>query len=265
MRRLIYQVCLGKAKDSKLYAHCIESVKKYCKRHDIKHLVQTQPVLSIRPDPFMSNRSEESWKKHGGFLPIYEKENAFRHEFLHKYDQIAIVDADIFIRDDAPNIFDDLDKNTVFGAVCEREMPINEKYKAKITNYSIMQYKPLHNARVDFKPNNLGFEFFNMGLILFNTKKLEPFLRGQDPQQFIERGEFMDFVNGKGAWKWSTDQTLLNFWIKKHRIPIQHLSWKWNGLYTANTNIPECNFIHFFLKDLLPSQGENVEELMKLI
>jgi len=36
-------------------------------------------------------------------------------------------------------------------------------------------------------------------------------------------------------------------------------------LFTANTNIKECNFIHFFLKDKLPNRGENVEELMRLI
>ena len=44
---------------------------------------------------------------------------------------------------------------------------------------------------------------------------------------------------------------------------IKHLDWKWNGLYTANTKINECNFIHFFLKDLLPNKGENVKQLME--
>lgn len=265
MKRLIYQVCLGEAKNSKLYKHCIDSVTEYCKRHDINHVVQRQPLLRINPDPFMSNRSRESWSKHGGFLPIYEKENAFN--LLDDYDQILILDADIYIRPDAPNIFEDMMCNCAFGAVCEREMPINEAYKAKITNYSIMQYKILHNTSIgiDFKPNNLGFEFFNMGLIVLNCEKFKPYMRGQSPNEFLRRGEFMDFVNGKGAWKWSTDQTLLNFFVKKYKVPMKHLDWKWNGLYTANTQIDECYFIHFFLKDKLPKRGENVEELMKLI
>jgi hypothetical protein len=43
--------------------------------------------------------------KYGGYLPIYEKENAF--DYLDDYDQIAIIDADIYIRPDAPNIFED--------------------------------------------------------------------------------------------------------------------------------------------------------------
>ena len=108
--------------------------------------------------------------------------------------------------------------NCAFGAVCEREMPITEKYKSKIAKYSIMQYKPIHKPTIDFKPNNLGFEFFNMGLILINTKQFKPYLKGQTAEQFIRRSEFMDFVNGKGAWKWSTDQTLLNYFLKKYLI-----------------------------------------------
>ena len=39
-------------------------------------------------------------------LPIYEKENAF--DYFDDYDQIAIIDADIYIRDTAPNIFNEL-------------------------------------------------------------------------------------------------------------------------------------------------------------
>ena len=104
MKRLIYQVCLGKARDSKLYKHCIESVSQYSKKYGFSHYVQQSPVLRIAPDPFMNNRSNDATAKHGGFLPIYEKENAF--DLLDHYDQIAIIDADIYIRPDADNIFD---------------------------------------------------------------------------------------------------------------------------------------------------------------
>ena len=40
MKRLIYQVCLGEAKNSKLYSTCIDSVTDYCKKHDIDQFVQ---------------------------------------------------------------------------------------------------------------------------------------------------------------------------------------------------------------------------------
>ena len=261
MKRLIYQVSIGKP--SKLYDACIESVSKYCERHDIEHIVQTTPKLRIKPDIFNTNRSPESYGKYGGFLPIYEKENAF--DLLSEYDQIAIVDADIFIREDAPNVFDDFGTDKAFGACVERDMPISYEYQSKIGNYSHMKYFPLHTKDCDFDPNRLGYEFANMGLILLNCELFKPYLKGQTAAQFLNRMEFKSFVDGKGAWKWSTDQTLLNWFIKKYKIPFKSLDWRWNGLYTANTRITECYFVHFFLKDKLPNGGENVHELMRQI
>lgn len=183
-------------------------------------------------------------------------------DLLDQYDQIAIVDADIYIREGAPNIFEDFEGEYAFGAVCEREMNINEQYVAKIKNYSHMQYATLNKKGVDFKPDNRGFEFFNMGMILINSYNFKPYMKDQTAKQFLGRLEFKDFIDGVGAWKWSTDQTLLNYFLKKYKVPVQHLSDKWNGLYTAHNAIEECHFVHFFLKDKLPQAGENIEELL---
>ena len=262
MKRAIYQVCLGQQAKSALYRKCMESVSQYAERHGINYHVQRAPKLRIAPDPFMSNRSKEATAKHGGFLPIYEKENAF--DMLDDYDQIAIIDADIFIREDAPNIFDEMSCKCAFGAVAEREMPINDAYKAKILNYSRMQYDGLAK-KFDFKPDKLGYEFFNMGMIVINSEQFKPYLQGQTARQFLSRLEFQDFVNGKGNWKWSTDQTLLNYFLKKYKVPTKHLDWKFNGLYTANTKIDECHFVHFFLKDKLPNGGEDINTLFASI
>ena len=102
----------------------------------------------------------------------------------------------------------------------------------------------------------------NMGLMMMN-KSITNYLRGDSGKQFIQRPEFKDFVDGIGPWKWSTDQTLLNYWIYKEKMVVENLDWKWNALYTAVKNIKEAYFIHFFLKDKLPNKGENVEQLMK--
>lgn len=264
MKRLIYQVCLGEQANSQLYKTCMESVREYAAAHKCEYYIQRVPKLRIQPDPFMTNRSKEATSRHGGFLPIYEKENAF--DMLDDYDQIAIIDADIYIRPDSPNIFEDMMCNCALGAVCEREMRVEQWYKEKLKNYSKMQYHTLHNRNGwDYKPNNLGYEFFNMGLMVLNCEKFKPFLKGQTAKQFLERGEFMDFVNGKGNWKWSTDQTLLNFFLKKYKVPVKHLSDKWNGLFTAHNNISDCHFVHFFLKDKLPNRGEDVATLMEQI
>ena len=95
------------------------------------------------------------------------------------------------------------------------------------------------------------------------NKSIEKYLNNETPKQFLSRPRFKPFVDGQGNWKWSTDQTLLNTWIKEEKMNVHHLDWRFNGLYTANTNIRECHFVHFFLKDKLPERGENVEQLMK--
>ena len=257
MKRLIYQVYVGKK--SKLYDHCIASVSEYCKRHGIDHIVQKTPILFIRPDPFMSNRSAECQSRPLP-LPIFEKENAFT--YLKTYDQVAIIDSDIWIRPDAPNIFDDFGTEHDFGGVVERDMPITPQYASKIQNYSRMQYSSIRN--VDWKWNDRGGEFMNMGVMLMN-KSIEKYLNGETPKQFLSRPRFKPFIDGVGNWKWSTDQTLLNTWIREEKMKIKNMDWKWNGLFTANTRIKECHFVHFFLKDKLPEQGENVEKLMEAV
>ena len=100
-----------------------------------------------------------------------------------------------------------------------------------------------------------------MGLMVMN-KSFAKYLKGQSPQQFLKRYEFQRFVDGLGSWKWSTDQTLLNWWIKKEKMKVKHLDWKFNALYTAIDDISEAHFIHFFLKDKLPQGGENIKQLI---
>jgi hypothetical protein len=257
-RNLIYQVAVGKP--SKLYEHCMQSVDDYCKKYHIDYIRQTEPVLMIRPDPFATNRSKEAVERLG-YLPIYEKENAFR--YFREYDKIVIVDADIYIRPTAPNIFlafDDCD----FAGVVERDMPITEQYLNKIKNYSMMQYGVLKNE-INMRWDNRGAEFFNMGLMCMTKSIMKYFRPSETPGQFIMRPEFKDFIDGKGAWKWSTDQTLLNYWIRKEQMNIQKLDWKWNALFTACESVDAAHFIHFFLKDKLPHKGEDIHSLMEQI
>ena len=259
MKRLVYQVSVGKP--SALYKHCTDSVTEYCKTHGFDHFVQTEPHLRIKPDVFSTNRSVESYEKHGGYLPIYEKENAFDC-FDKGYDQIAIIDADIYIRPDAPNIFDEFGTDHDFGACVEREMPISGAYAMKIKQYSHMQYASL--VDVDWDWRDWGAKFYNMGMIVMN-KSIVPHFKGQNAREFLGRPEFKRFIDGEGAWKWSTDQTLLNWWVKKEKVNVKDMDWKWNALYKGvkDENIPNANFVHFFLKDKLPNAGENVEQLMR--
>jgi len=262
MKRLIYQVYVGKK--SKLYDACTASVAEYCKAHNIDHVIQRQPILRIKPDVFATNRSKESYEKHGGYLPIFEKENAFA--YLKEYDSVAIIDSDIWIRPGSPNIFDEVPMEYDFGGVLERDMPVTPQYLHKIANYSRMQYGMSNiNHLFDWKhKSGAGADFYNMGMMVLNKGILQH-TRNQTPMQFLMRPEFKAFIDGIGNWKWSTDQTLLNVWIKESKMMVKNLTFNWNGLFTGieMNKVPECNFVHFFLKDKLPNRGENVEELMK--
>lgn len=274
MKRLIYQVYTGNR--SKLYDHCTASVKAYAEyinskeipRNKVDYVIQRQPIMRIKPDVFATNRSKESYEKYGGFLPIYEKENAF--DYWDRYDQICIIDADIWIRPGSPNIFNEMANETEFAGMVERQAPILPWYQEKLKGYTRMQYSTLQD--VDWKWNESGGHFFNMGLMLMNRQFVQYLPVGsngkhQSGKDFIQRPEFKRFVDGLGAWKWSTDQTLLNWWVKKENMKLQELSWKWNALFTAipNERIKEAYFVHFFLKDKLPNGGENVDQLMEIV
>lgn len=271
MKRLIYQVYVGNR--THLYDHCTKSVKEYAEdinrkenaRNKVDYIVQTQPIMRIKPDVFATNRHPRAWEQHGGFLPIFEKENAFN--YWDKYDQIVIIDADIYVRPNTPNIFNEMSNETEFAGVVERTCPVEDWYKQKLSEYSKSQYDRLKD--VDWKWNQFGAHFFNMGLMLLNRQMVQYFPRKhgkyETGKEFIERAEFKRFVDGEGAWKWSTDQTLLNYWVKKENMKIQELDWKWNALYTAihEDKIKDAYFIHFFKKQSLPHNGENIDELMK--
>ena len=262
MKRLIYQVAVGP--QSKLYEHCIQSAADYAEKVGADHIVQRQPILRIAPDVFRTDREGKcgGWKKLG-YLPIFEKENAFDH--FDKYDQVLILDADIYIRPTASCIFKELEPEYGFGGVCECDMPIKGEHAIKIKNYSHMQYHQVANKLGGWRYSDWGgLEFFNMGMMLLNTAVIKPFLRGQSPREFLMRPEFQDMLDGVGYYKWSTDQTLLNYWLKKDKVPVKHLDWKYNGLYGSlyGDEIQKCDFVHFYLKDKLPENGENVEALM---
>ena len=139
-------------------------------------------------------------------IPIYEKENAF--QFVDDYDQIGIIDADIYIRPDAKSA---ILGRCGFGAVVENSYYYRGGMK-KIVNYSYMHYERLHDFGGTL--TQMNWDMSSMGMILLNCQNFKPYLQGQTPKEFLMRSEFKDFVDGVGTWKWSTDQTYLTFLLK---------------------------------------------------
>ena len=260
-KRLIYQVYVGKK--SKLYDFCTQSVKEYCKKYNIDYVSQTDPILKILPNMDRTNRNKKGLMKELGYLPIYEKENAFG--YLGEYDQVAIIDSDIYIRADAPNIFDDLPDEYDFGGVLERSGPINGVHKSKIRGYSRDMFRNMNDVKFDWNAD--GADFMNMGMMVLN-KSITKFMDGQTPKEFIQRKEFADFVDGIGLYKYSTDQVLLNYWLKKCGAKVKHMDWNWNALYRAvkDDRIKDAHFVHFFLKQQIkPGNGENLDVVKRAL
>lgn len=239
-RCVIYQVAVGEQRH--LYETCIRSVSDYCQRHSIEHIVQREPMLRIQP--MENHRSEQALRL--GYLPIFEKANALA--LIQDHDAVLILDSDIYVRDSAPNIFY-LPETAPFAGVIERDMPLTARHKTKVRKYSEAQYGSLR-AEANFEWNDHGAAFFNMGMMLLR-QSIQPWMRQQTAEQFLRRLEFERFVNGEGAWRWSTDQTLLNYWLRSSNIPVQCLDYRWNALYGAvdPQALREAYFLHFFLAD----------------
>jgi len=103
-----------------------------------------------------------------------------------------------------------------------------------------------------------------MGLMVMN-KSFSSYLGGLSAKEWITQPKFQGFIDGRGKWKWSTDQTLLNYFVKKAGMKVKHLDWRWNALYKGilDNKLSEAHFIHFFLKDHLPSKGEHIQEIIQ--
>lgn len=254
---LIYQVWVGN-QDRPLYEVCTQSVARYCERFRVDHVVQREAVLAIRPFD-MSHRPHQ-WIARLGYLPVFEKENAFAR--FTDYERICIIDSDVYIRDGAPNIFAELDGTIAFAGVLERDLPLKPDYVTALRRYAESQYGALASA--DWPCSEAyGPEFYNMGVMLMD-RSIVAYLNGDTPEEFIRRREFERFVNGEQQWWRSTDQTLLNYWVRASGMPRKTLSWKWNALFraVADDALQDAHFIHFFLSNKLPRQGAEVPEIV---
>ena len=139
MKRLIFQIYIPIRGQSNLYNLCTDSVAKYCKKYGIDHVIMREPKLRINPDMSRTQRNKIGLMKEAGYLPIFEKEWAFT--YLDDYDQIAVIDSDIYVRENAPNIFEDLPQEYDWGGVLERDLPLNELKHQHVSETALDDYK----------------------------------------------------------------------------------------------------------------------------
>lgn len=267
MKRLIFQINIPIRGESNLYNLCTDSVAKYCERHGIDHVVMREPKLRINPDMKRTERNKIGLMREAGYLPIFEKEWAFT--YLDNYDQVAVIDSDVYVRENSPNIFEELPSDEYdWGGVLERDLPLTQGHRSKIRGYSRDMFKRPPCDDVDWRWVNDTAAFMNMGVMVFNNTLRDYMPEYKEPDKFIHRPEFKDMVDGIGFLRFSTDQVLLNYWLKRDRVRVKYLDWRYNALYRGaeDKKIPEAYFIHFFLKDQIrPGKGEDLSVVKKVL
>lgn len=254
MRTLIYQVAVGET--PAFYGPCMASVERYASRIGASYIRQTEPTLRIVPK--RSHRSENAMRL--GYLPIFEKEAALAH--LGEYDAVAIIDADIYAMDSAGDVFEAAG-GADFAGVLERDLPLLPQFRKKVVQYSQQQYRGLTGVNWDWRP--IGAAFYNMGMMVLGAGARQ-YLNGQTPREFIQRPEFEPFVNGEGMYRWSTDQTLLNWWVKRTGMRTVNLPWRWNALHSyvePEALKPPPFFVHFNCAKNYPRGGAEIPEIIQ--
>lgn len=245
MRRLVYQVAIGPRRP--LWEQCIESMARYCARHGFTHEVQREPILRIRPKA--SQRSEGALRL--GYLPNCEKMAGL--SLFDQFEQIAIVDSDVWATADAPSIFDGVPPSCDLAAVTERALPISPIYARKLDRYERMQFAPL---------DGVGLPFLQCGVIVYN-RSFTRFMPG-GPKGWYEQLELERFVNGEGPWRWQTEQVTLSWFCRAKGVDVAALDPRFNWLFGAilTAHRLEGWFHHMFLSEHLT--GTDPEQMVKM-
>lgn len=169
----------------------------------------------------------------GGYTyPIWNKENI--HHYGQRYDKIGLVDSDTIIRWDAPNIFDQLEDEGIYG--------VNDLCDLNWLLGSISdRQKFFPEIKIDIT------KYLNAGVLFFGNKHLSLFKKLLD--FYLENKDEIHAIEGGGK-----EQTLLNFFIQKEGIPVKVLDPKWNLLSIHRKNMFQMNWqlkvdpLPYFLK-----------------
>jgi len=196
MKNIIFQVNIKGRRHRPEFDLSTQSWKKWADKNDCEVLVLDQFIRD-------ENEMKANWQKWYVF-DLLEANNI-------DYDQILVVDADTIVHPDCPNFFDETEHKfcVVRNDGCfEWVLRSVEKYK-------------------DFLFQDLDvdcWEYFNSGFVILN-KKHKPFIK-EVLSWYDENVENINWAEEN--IKASTEQTPLNFLVKKHNVEMKHLSERYN-------------------------------------
>lgn len=176
--------------------YSVKSWEYWCKKHNIDFHVVTE--------------NEGNYE-----FPIWNKELC--HHYGQRYDKIGLVDSDTIIRWDAPNIFDHIEDEGIYG--------VNDLCDLNWLLSSISdRQKFFPDVKIDLT------KYLNAGILFFGNKHLPLFKNLLD--FYLENKDEIQSIKGGGK-----EQTLLNFFIQKEGIPVKVLSPEWNLLSIHRKNM----------------------------
>ena len=196
MKNIVFQVNIKGRRHSPEFDLSTQSWKKWADKKNCEVLIL---------DQFIRDESEmkANWQK----WYIFDLLEANEIE----YDQILVVDADTIVHPDCPNFFEETEHK--FCVV--RNDGCFEWVLRSISKYKDFLFKDLD---VDC------WEYFNSGFVILN-KKHKPFIK--EVLKWYDSN--VDNINwAEENIKASTEQTPLNFLVKKHNVDMKLMSERYN-------------------------------------
>lgn len=147
--------------------------------------------------------------------PIWTKELIYQKGV--GYDKIGIVDSDTMVKWDAPNIFDQIEPDKMYG--------VNDLCDLNWLYSSIGQRQHFFpDVKLDV------FKYLNAGVLFFGKANLKVF--EELCWLYLNRQSEIDSIVGGGK-----EQTLLNFVIQKLNAEVELLTPEWNLLSIHKKNM----------------------------
>jgi len=196
MKNIIFQVNIKGKRHRPEFDLSTQSWKKWADKNDCEVLILDQFIRD-------ENEMKANWQK----WYIFDLLEANDIE----YDQILVVDADTIVHPDCPNFF----KETEHKFCVVRNDGCFEWVLRSVSKYKDFLFKDLD---VDC------WEYFNSGFVILN-KKHKPFIK-EVLKWYDSNVENINWAEEN--IKASTEQTPLNFLVKKHNVDMKLMSERYN-------------------------------------
>jgi hypothetical protein len=213
MKNLVFIIAFKKdGQLKKEYQYSIDSWKYFCDKNNAELFLMEEPVTD-------TSAMHIIWQRYFLFdILDYNEIN---------YDQILLVDADTIAHPECPNFFDQT--NHEYCLVHD-----DGSYDWILRGMEHYKKHIFHNEWFPFwEYGNSGFQIVNKRHRPFFNEMREFYFQNQQTIQFIQ--------NSYGI---GTDQTPLNFMLRKHKIPLNLLDWKYNMVCMPKREIIGEDMLH---------------------